>query len=120
MEKQTKVTMDDASLISKCTLWISNLCRTGGRAWVLNVPVDFNNDPDVLFSELITRYENRASKSAELAATVRPVGAANNERDEIFRLCGLLCPTCNEHMKCQLSQAVCRGRYYSRETSPVS
>jgi hypothetical protein len=47
---------------------------------MLNVPVDFNNDPDILFSELITRYEKtRASENAELAATVPPVGAANSQ-----------------------------------------
>jgi hypothetical protein len=33
------------------------LAETGGRAWSLKVPVDFNNDPDMLFCELAMRFE---------------------------------------------------------------
>jgi hypothetical protein len=62
---KTKCDLSDEILLSKCTLWVSNLCRTGGRAWMLNVPVDFDNDPDMLFSELIARYETRLQKSEE-------------------------------------------------------
>lgn len=52
-----EVTLSDSELIQKCEDWITKLCHSGGKAWCLRVPVDFNNDPDMLFSALIKRYE---------------------------------------------------------------
>lgn len=51
-----KCTLSDKELILKCEEWISKLANTGGRAWSLRVPVDFNHDPDMLFCELIRRF----------------------------------------------------------------
>ena len=47
----------DGELIDKCRQWVSELCASGGDAWSLRVPVDFTHDPDMLFSELIRRFE---------------------------------------------------------------
>jgi len=55
---EEKCTLNDLKLIEKCHEWIKKLCDTGGRSWSLRVPVDFNNDPDMLFAELIKRFEN--------------------------------------------------------------
>lgn len=44
-------------LIEKCRQWISNLCKSGGRAWSLRVPPDPDHDPDLLFSELCRRVK---------------------------------------------------------------
>jgi hypothetical protein len=52
-----EVPLSDTELIAKCGEWVSKLCRSGGRAWTLRVPVDFTRDPDVLFTELIKRFE---------------------------------------------------------------
>jgi hypothetical protein len=52
-----EVPLSDTELVSKCSQWISKLCESGGKAWTLRVPVDFTHDPDVLFSELIKRFE---------------------------------------------------------------
>ena len=52
-----EVPLSDSELVAKCSEWVSELCRSGGRAWTLHVPVDFTRDPDVLFSELIRRFE---------------------------------------------------------------
>jgi len=46
----------DDELINKCRDWIHKLCETGGRVWLLKVPVD-KYDPDILLSEIISRYE---------------------------------------------------------------
>lgn len=54
-----EVTLSDSELSKACEKWIDDLCKTGGRAWSLRVPVDFNHDPDVLFSELIKRFNER-------------------------------------------------------------
>lgn len=54
-----EVPLSDTELIAKCSDWISKLCKSGGKAWSLRVPVDFENDPDVLFSELIKRFVER-------------------------------------------------------------
>ena len=50
-------TLTDAELIEKCNEWISKLCKSGGKDWCLKVPVDFNNDPDMLFLELSNRFK---------------------------------------------------------------
>ena len=52
-----KCTLTDAELIEKARDWISKLAKTGGREWCLRVPVDFNHDPDMIFSELCNRLE---------------------------------------------------------------
>lgn len=54
--EENKCTLNDFELIERCSEWISKLAKTGGRAWTLQVPVNFNSDPDMLFSELIKRF----------------------------------------------------------------
>jgi hypothetical protein len=56
-EPVSKVTLSDSELIDKCDDWVSSLAKTGGKSWCLRVPVDFKNDPDVLFAELINRFK---------------------------------------------------------------
>lgn len=50
--------ISDQDLIEKCSKWVDSLCKTGGKSWSLKVPVDFNNDPDILFTELINRFQS--------------------------------------------------------------
>lgn len=52
--------MSDEVLVAKCRAWISKLCSTGGNAWSLRVPVDYENDPDMLFGELCRRVEQKS------------------------------------------------------------
>lgn len=56
---ETKCTLNDDDLILKCEAWIDKLCKTGAKAWSLRVPVDYNNDPDMLFDELIKRFKDK-------------------------------------------------------------
>ncbi len=49
--------LSDEELIKKANEWVSSLAKTGGKSWSLRVPVDFNNDPDMIFNELASRYE---------------------------------------------------------------
>lgn len=53
-----KCTLSDKELSEKCRTLISALCQTGGKAWSMRVPVDFNNDSDMLLSELVRRFES--------------------------------------------------------------
>jgi hypothetical protein len=57
MEDKDRCTLTNDELIAKCNEWISKLSRTGGQAWTLRVPVDFNNDPDMLFCEMGKRLK---------------------------------------------------------------
>jgi len=57
MINEYKCTLSNEELIEKCNDWVSSLARTGGQSWTLRVPVDFNNDPDMLFVELSKRFK---------------------------------------------------------------
>ena len=48
-------TLSDADLIKASNEWVSKLAKTGGKAWSLSVPVNFNRDPDMIFCELANR-----------------------------------------------------------------
>lgn len=50
-------TLSTADLIAKSKEWVSSLAKTGGQSWTLQVPVNFNKDPDMLIIELCNRLE---------------------------------------------------------------
>lgn len=52
-----KCTLTDLGLIQMLDEWNSKLCITGGKAWTLSVPVNFDRDPDMLISEIIRRFK---------------------------------------------------------------
>jgi len=54
---QERCTLTDLGLIERLDDWNSDLCKTGGKAWTLSIPVNFDNDPDMLISELIRRFK---------------------------------------------------------------
>ncbi len=58
MEELNRVlaTIPDPVLAERCAAWIDKLCKTGGGAWSLRVPVQ-PGDPDVLITELINRFK---------------------------------------------------------------
>ena len=68
-ETMTKCTLSDNELINESFKWVKRLADTGGYAWTLRVPVDFNNDPDILFCELGNRLKEKDQQlSAEREA----------------------------------------------------
>lgn len=52
-----KCDLSDEELITACNEWVSKLCNSGGQAWSMQVPVNFNKDPDMLFVELANRFK---------------------------------------------------------------
>ena len=58
MEKLTEVILSDKELIKKCREWIDKIFEIKDTSQFLTIPSDYDNDPDVLFFELIHRYEN--------------------------------------------------------------
>lgn len=62
MNNEKKCTLNNEQLMSACDQWIAKLAESGGNAWSLRVPVDFNYDPDMLFLELINRFKEAATK----------------------------------------------------------
>lgn len=63
-------TLTDERLIAKVNEWVSKLARSGGKEWVLRVPVDFNNDPDMLIVELGNRFIKAKSKSESVSPVI--------------------------------------------------
>lgn len=59
---KARCTLSDKELIEKSNDWVSKLAKSGGNAWTLRIPVDFNNDPDMLFTELGKRLESYSSE----------------------------------------------------------
>ena len=66
--KIPKCELSNSELIAKCKEWVSKLCKSGGSAWTLRVPVDFNTDPDILFNELANRLEATTPSTGERTA----------------------------------------------------
>ena len=58
MEKLTEVILSDKELIKKCREWIDKIFEIKDASQFLTIPSDYDNDPDVLFFELIHRYQN--------------------------------------------------------------
>jgi hypothetical protein len=52
MKSKEETTLSNVDLVNECKLWVSRLSETGGRAWTLSVPVNFNKDPDMLIVEM--------------------------------------------------------------------
>ncbi len=94
--KEKKCTLSDEELIEKCIKWVSELCRTGGQAWCLKVPVDFNNDPDMLLGELIERFKktllinNKTKTRDNLISMLEDVVNELDLSDEIIQKHGAL------------------------------
>lgn len=54
---EDKCPLNNTELVEKAQEWVSKLCKTGGQAWSLRIPVDLKHDPDVVISELANRYK---------------------------------------------------------------
>ncbi len=70
MAQENKVmtpTLTDSELIEACNNWVKRLCETGGRAWTLSIPVNFNKDPDMLIIELGKRLKQRSIDHSEMS-----------------------------------------------------
>lgn len=76
----TKCTLSNAELLAAVKTWVSKLCDTGGRAWTLSVPVNFNRDPDMLITELCKRYAALLARHNALREAV----AWEREFDEVL------------------------------------
>ena len=57
--------LSDEELIDKATKLISKLCETGGRAWGMRVPVDFENDSDIILSEVVQRFKDLTAEYSD-------------------------------------------------------
>jgi len=53
-----KCNLSDYELIEKCRSLIFQLCKYGGKDWTMSVPVDFNNDSDMILMEIVDRFQN--------------------------------------------------------------
>lgn len=59
-----KCMLSDDDLSKACYDLISKMCKTGGRAFTMSVPVDVNRDSDIILCELIERFNKlREQKS---------------------------------------------------------
>lgn len=62
-QKEPGCTLTDEELILRAEKWVHKLAQSGGHDWCLRVPVDFNNDPDMLFIELCNRLKAKQPES---------------------------------------------------------
>jgi hypothetical protein len=76
-----RCTLPDDELLNKCRSWITDLCRTGGKAWMLQVPVNYNEDPDMLFSELVRRYKQLLNSNSIPKRSVATEDASSNDAE---------------------------------------
>lgn len=57
MPIEERCTLTDEQLIETTRNMISDLAESGGRAWTMRVPVDFNRDHDMVLLEVVARFE---------------------------------------------------------------
>lgn len=70
MKNRDKCPLEDNELCEKVEEWVTKLCSTGGRAWSLQIPVNFKEDPDILISELSMRFKEALTKISELNSEI--------------------------------------------------
>ena len=70
MSEIAKCQLSNDELVTAVQEWVSKLCDTGGRAWTLRVPVDFDRDPDILITELCQRFAALEARHAALREAV--------------------------------------------------
>lgn len=58
--------LSDIELIDRCDSWIESMIRAGVRDWKRNTSTCQNEDPDLLFSELIERFKKKIDKNEKL------------------------------------------------------
>ena len=67
---EKKCALTDAELYDTVQKWVSKLCDTGGSAWTLSVPVNFDHDPDMLITELCKRQSSLLARHNALVEAV--------------------------------------------------
>lgn len=58
MDERDRTTLTDDELVDKCRALISDFCKNGreSRLWYMSIPARPNEDPDILFHELMNRF----------------------------------------------------------------
>jgi len=54
--------LSNKELVERVNNWVTELIKTGGRAWTLNIPARENSDPDFLITELCNRFTKLAEQ----------------------------------------------------------
>lgn len=72
---EQKCTLSDKELIDMCNQWVHSLAKTGGQSWILQVPVNFNRDPDMLFIELGKRFETLQAENSKMRKALQETQA---------------------------------------------
>lgn len=60
------ITKTDAELVDWVEEWVCRMYKNPNREWRISIPVDFDNDPDVLIMELAARFRELANIPREL------------------------------------------------------
>ena len=77
MDDEKRCTLTNEELIAKSNEWVSKLAKSGGQAWTLRVPVDFNNDPDMLFCEMGKRLKEYGEMESRFCLLLDHVSMGN-------------------------------------------
>ena len=72
-----KCTLTNEELIIKSNEWISLLAKTGGKSWALCVPVNFNRDPDMIFSEVNKRLKYSYQREIHFSGGIQTVSVGD-------------------------------------------
>jgi hypothetical protein len=85
-EERKGCTLSDNELALMLESWASKLAESGGKKWVLQIPVNFNNDPDMLMCEAAKRLRAASLREAQAVADYKErVKAAINKASTYSR-----------------------------------
>jgi len=71
-----KCTLSNSEIVQRANELVNKLAKTGGKSWSLQVPVNFNRDPDMLFIELGKRLletETRLTQFEEMKTALEKI-----------------------------------------------
>lgn len=100
-------TLSDAELTDKVAEWANKLCKTGGKAWTLQVPVNFNEDPDMLIVELIKRFKEANDEIKYRTQVIQVVNSALTALQKVYHEEGVT----TETIKAILEKTISYGLY---------
>jgi hypothetical protein len=113
-------TLTNTQLTKKLTDLVIELSGTSGRAWKISSPPDYNNDPDLLFLELISRFNSEINKfhpvyKGKGISIIKNPGVQDEELNDLENFFLEICQLPSASLITDISLTLKKGKYELQE-----